>query len=355
MKFGIFIVNTGSTSTKLAFYEGSSCLFREDIFHSGVDISSFPDIFDQYEYRMRAVRDFLKRNRINLSDISAIAARGGHTIPIEGGVYRITPKMLSQISSGNFGRHPCDLSSAIAFELAEGNNIIPIVVDPPVTDEFHSLARLSGLPSISRRSRFHALNLKAVARKVADELGKDLLEVNLIGVHMGGGISVCACRKGRMIDCNNALDGDGPYSPERSGSLPIWDLVELCFSGKFSSEGLRRMLVGEGGLVAYLGSKDVKHIEEMIIVGDEKAKTILEGMAYQVAKEVGAMAAVLEGQVDAVFITGGIARSAIVKDWILKRVSFIAPFFIFPGEFEMDALASGAKRILEGEEQIREL
>ena len=353
--FSILIINTGSTSTKLAFFKGSTCLCREDISHSAVDISSFPDIFDQYEYRMRAVRDFLTRNHIVLSEISAIAARGGHTIPIEGGVYRITPKMLSQISSGSFGRHPCDLSSAIAFELAEGNNIIPLVVDPPVTDEFHSLARLSGLPSISRRSRFHALNLKAVARKVAYELGKDLSEVNLIGVHMGGGISVCACREGRMVDCNNALDGDGPYSPERSGGLPVWDLVELCFSGRSSREGLRRMLVGEGGLVAYLGSKDVKQIEEMILRGDGRAKTVLEGMAYQVAKEVGAMATVLEGKVDAVYITGGIARSTMVKDWILNRISFIAPFFTFPGEFEMEALASGAIRILEGKERIREL
>lgn len=355
MEWGVLAINTGSTSTKLAFYKGTNCVVREELSHPWEEISSFKDIFGQYEYMMKGLSSFIARNDIRMEEVHAVSARGGHTMPIEGGVYRITKKMLSQIASGNFGRHPCDLSSAMAFEIAGERGFIPIVVDPPVTDELHPLARLSGHPLIERRSRFHALNLKAVARKAAADIKKEIDEVNLIGVHMGGGISVCACRKGRMIDCNNALDGDGPYAPERSGSLPVWDLVELCLSRKYDRREMRKMVVGEGGLMAYVGSKDVLHIEKLIHNGDTRARDVLEGMAYQVAKEVGAMVAVLEGNVDAVYITGGIARSEMITQWIRRRTSFIAPFLVFPGEYEMEALVFGALRVLDGKEKLREI
>lgn len=349
----VFVINTGSTSTKLALYREDACVVREDISHAPEEISSFPDIFDQYAYRMDAVKGFLSRNRIKLSRLSAVAARGGHTVAVEGGIYRIEPLMLSQIRSGDFGRHPCDLSSAIAYDLASGINVLAVVVDPPITDEMDDLARLSGHPLIQRRSRFHALNLKAVAGKTAGQLGRPLDELNLIGIHMGGGISVCACRKGRMVDCNNALDGDGPFAPERSGALPVWDIVEICLSGKYSREEIRHMIVGGGGLMAYLGSKDVRFLEEQVSQGNDQVRSILEGMAYQVAKETGAMAAVLAGEVDAVFLTGGIARSVMVTDWIRKRTAFIAPLTVFPGEFEMEALALGALRALDDKRIIK--
>jgi butyrate kinase len=351
----IFVINTGSTSTKLALYREEACVVREDIFHSPEEIGSFPDIFDQYDFRMNAVKGFLSRNSIEPSRLSAVAARGGHTVPVEGGIYRIEPLMLSQIRSGAYGRHPCDLSSAIAYELSYGKDILPVVVDPPITDELDDLARLSGHPLIRRRSRFHALNLKAVAGKTAEQLGRPMDDLNLIGIHMGGGISVCACRKGRIVDCNNALDGDGPFSPERSGALPVWDLVELCLSGEYSREEIRHMIVGGGGLMAYLGSKDVPFLEEQISHGNDQVRLVLEGMAYQVAKEAGAMAAVLEGEVDAVFLTGGIARSVMITDWIHKRIAFIAPLIVFPGEFEMEALALGAIRALDDKRIIKSI
>lgn len=355
MTFKVLAVNTGSTSTKLAFYRGRECVVREEIKHPHEEISGFASIFDQYEYRLKMVREFLDRNGISIEELSAVSARGGHTRPLEGGVYRINSEMLSQIASGDFGRHPCDLSSAIAFSLAGGSSAIPVVVDPPVTDELDQLARFSGHPLISRRSRFHALNLKAAARKAAEKLGKQMEEVDLVGVHMGGGISVCACRKGRMVDCNNALDGDGPYAPERSGGLPVWDLVELCLSGRFSRDQLRKMIVGEGGLMAYLGSKDVLSVEELIQEGNREAELALEGMIYQVCKEIGAMAAVLEGRLDGVYVTGGIAHSTRVVSRIREKVGFLAPILLFPGEFEMEALAFGAIRVMEGEERLREL
>ncbi|MBN1332328.1 MAG: butyrate kinase [Synergistales bacterium] len=355
MTWKVLVVNTGSTSTKLAFYRDRECIVREEIKHPHDEISGFASIFDQYEYRLQIVREFMDRNGIRIEDLSAASARGGHTRPLQGGVYRINSEMLSQIASGDFGRHPCDLSSAIAYSLVKGGSAVPVVVDPPVTDELDQIARLSGHPLISRRSRFHALNLKAVARKAAETLGKQIEEVDLIGVHMGGGISVCACRKGRMVDCNNALDGDGPYAPERSGGLPVWDLVELCLSGRFSREQLRKMIVGEGGLMAYLGSKDVLSVEELIEEGNREAEIALEGMTYQVSKEIGAMAAVLEGRVDAVYVTGGIANSGRVVSRIRERVGFLAPMLLFPGEFEMEALAFGAIRVLEGEEMLRAL
>ena len=355
MSWGVVVVNTGSTSTKLAFYQGRECSVREEIKHSPEEISRFASIFDQYEFRLGMVRKFLLSHGIAEEDISAVSARGGHTRPVEGGVYRINREMLFQVASGDYGRHPCDLSSAIAYEIAREADALPVVVDPPVTDELDQLARLSGHPLINRRSRFHALNLKAVARKTAEKLQRELEEVNLIGIHMGGGISVCACRKGKMVDCNNALDGDGPYAPERSGGLPVWDLVELCLSGRYTREALRKMIVGEGGLMAYLSTKDVLTVEEMIDEGNREAEIALDGMIYQVGKEVGGMAAVLEGKVDALYLTGGIARSERVVSSLKGRTAFLGPLMIFPGEFEMEALAFGAIRVLEGREKIREL
>ncbi|GAB6173752.1 butyrate kinase [Paradesulfitobacterium aromaticivorans] len=355
MAYNILALNLGSTSTKIAYFEDENCLYRESLSHSVEELNIFSNVLDQYEYRLNAVRNFLESHGINEFKLDAVVSRGGHTRPIESGVYRVNGVMLTEIKSGQHGRHACDLGSQIAYELAGETGALPLVVDPPVTDEFEPLARLSGLPQIPRISRFHALNQKAIARRCARDLDRSYSDLRLIVVHMGGGISISAHKYGRMIDANNALDGDGPFAPERSGGLPARGLVDICFSGQYSREEVYKLLNGRGGLTAFLGTSDVREIERRIDEGDEQANYYLEGMSYQVAKEIGAMAAVLEGKVDAIAITGGIAHSARVVGWVKQRVEFIAPVYVYPGEDEMEALALGALRGLKQEEEIKVL
>lgn len=352
MSFNILALNLGSTSTKVAYYEDEHCLYRESLGHPVEELNKFNTIFDQYGYRLDAIREFLRKHGLDEKKLHAVVSRGGHTRPIESGVYRVNQVMLGEIQTGQFGRHACDLGSRIAYEMSKTTGAVPLVVDPPVTDEFAPLARLSGLPQIPRISRFHALNQKAIARRCARELGRDYNDLRLIVIHMGGGISICAHQYGKMIDANNALDGDGPFAPERSGGLPARGLVDICFSGKYTKEQVYKLLNGKGGLTAYLGTSDARAIEKRIDNGDEQAAYYLEGMSYQIAKEIGAMAAVLEGKVDAIAITGGIANSKLVVEWVRKRVEFIAPIYVYPGEDEMEALAFGALRGLRQEEEI---
>lgn len=355
MSFNILAINLGSTSTKVAYYVDESCVCRENIAHPVNELKDFRTIFDQFDYRADVIRNFLQRNNIEISSLAAIVSRGGHTRPIESGIYRVNEKMLAEIKTGLYGTHACDLGSRIAFELGQTTGALSLVVDPPVTDEFEPLARLSGLPAIPRASRFHALNQKATARSFAQDIDRDYRDLRLIVIHMGGGVSVCAHKYGKMIDANNALEGDGPFAPERSGGLPAKNLVDLCFSGKYTAEELKKFINGRGGLVAYLGTSDVREIEKRIDAGDKEAEYYLEGMAYQTAKEIGAMAAVLQGQVDAIVLTGGIAYSERVVHWIRQRVEFIAPVKVYPGEDEMEALALGALRGLKTEQEIKEL
>jgi len=351
-KVNILVINPGSTSTKLALFNNEKCVFQDTIHHSLAELSQFSSIEDQYQMRKQAVLWFLSQAGQQKSvDLEAIVSRGGTLRPVPGGTYLIDEVMVNDF--GVQGSHPCNLGGKIAFELAQEQGALALTVDPPSTDELCPYARLSGIPQIERRSSFHALNQKATARHLARRLGKEYEALNLIIVHLGGGISVGAHQAGRAIDVNNALDGDGPFSPERSGGLPVKDLVDICYSGKYSREEVYRLLNGGGGLAAYLKTKSGEEVEARIAAGDRLATLVYRTMAYQVAKEVGAMAAVLEGRVDAIGLTGGLAHSELLTGWIRDHIEFIAPVHILPGELEMEALAAGATRVLKGVEPVK--
>ncbi|MEH6945251.1 butyrate kinase [Bacillus sp. JJ722] len=352
--YRILAINLGSTSTKMAYYEDDICISSITENHPTGDIVKFPDIMDQFKYRKESVEKFLKFNGIEKSSLDAIVSRGGNTKPLESGVYRITNEMLIQQASGTYGRHACDLGSKIAYEMCGNSRVIPLVVDPPVTDEFDSIARLSGHPLFPRQSCFHALNHKATAKRYARENGLKYDELNLVVAHLGGGISVAPHKQGRMVDGDNALDGDGAFSTNRTGGLPAGALAKMCFSGEYTYEEVTKMINGEGGLVAYLGTSDVRAIEEKAKT-DENAALCLDAMIYQVCKQIGAMSTVLSGDVDAILLTGGIANSKYVVQKIKDNCGFIAPIAVYPGENEMKSLARGALESLRGEEMIKEL
>jgi len=350
----LLIINPGSTSTKIGVYEDEKSLFEETLRHDVKELTPYARIIDQYPFRKQVILDALHRKGFNLTKFSAIVGRGGLLRPIPGGTYRVNAAMLDDLKSGRYGEHASNLGAILAYEIASQLNIPAFIVDPPVVDELEPLARISGVPAIERKSIFHALNQKAVARRVAKEMGKRYEEAHLIVAHMGGGISVGAHKAGRVVDVNNALDGEGPFAPERAGTVPAGDLVRLCFSGQHTQEEIRRMLVGKGGLVALLGTNDAREVERRVEEGDERAHLVYEAMAYQVAKAIGAAAAVLEGRIDAIILTGGLAYSKMFTDWIVRRVSWMAPVKIHPGENELFALAEGALRVLRGEEETKE-
>lgn len=351
--YKILVMNLGSTSTKIAYYEDEVCKVKSNIEHPAEEIKKFNHFMEQNKYREEYINKFMKENNIIKEDLDVIVSRGGHTKPLEGGVYKISEEMLKQQASGIYGQHPCDLGSKITTAMCENIKAIPLIVDPPVTDEFEPLARLSGHPLIERRSSFHALSHKATAKRYARENGLKYEELNLIVVHLGGGVSVAPHKKGRMIDGDNGLEGDGAYSTNRTGGLPVGDLVKLCFSGKYSYAEIKKMLNGDGGLMAYLGESDVKTIEKNAQT-DEKSALYLDGMIYQVCKSIGSCATVLCGEVDAILLTGGIAYSNSVVEKIKERCEFIAPIVVYPGENEMDSLARGALEGLRGETPIRD-
>lgn len=348
----ILVINLGSTSTKVAVYDGAEARFTESVSHSADQLKGFKTLFDQYPLRKQTVLDVLAKHGTGIEEIDAIASRGGNSKPIPGGIYAITPSMIEDMKSGTYGQHPNMCGGITAYELGQQRNIPAVTVDPPTIDEFSAYARYSGIPQIRRQSSFHALNQKATARKVAAKLGKEYQEVNLIVAHLGGGISVGAHRQGQVIDSNNALDGDGPFAPERSGSLPVGDLVRLCYSGEYSKEQALKLVQGGGGLVAYLGTTSGLEIEKRIVEGDLQAAEVFEAMIYQVAKEIGAAATVLKGAVDAIALTGSLAYSKRLVESLSEKVSFIAPVHLDPGENEMDALAAGVMRYLDGKEEL---
>ncbi len=354
MEYRILVVNPGSTSTKIAVFDDEEEVFSVNIFHPSEEIAKYGKIIEQYEFRKQAILDILKEKGIELETLSAVVGRGGLLRPIEGGTYIVNEKMLEDLREGRQGEHASNLGGIIAHAIASPLNIPAYIVDPVVVDEMDAIAKYSGLPEITRRSIFHALNQKCTARKAAEELGKKYEEVNLIVCHLGGGISVGAHKKGRVVDVNNALNGDGPFAPERAGGLPAWDLIQLALSGKYTKEELKKKLAGKGGVVAYLGTNDMREVEERVKNGDKKAEEVYKAMAYQVAKEIGALSAVLAGDVDAIVISGGLAYSEMFVNWIKERVSFIAPVFVYPGGDEMRALAMGALRVLRGEEEAKE-
>ncbi len=353
----ILAINPGSTSTKIAVYEDLKPIFVETIRHNVEELEIFQTITDQYNFRKDFIVSAIEQNGIKVDDLDVVVGRGGLLKPIPGGVYEVNEVMIQDLRIGIQGEHASNLGGILAKEIAKtsSKNIPAFIVDPVVVDEMEDIARYSGRPELPRISIFHALNQKAVARRYAKEQNKPYEELNLIVAHLGGGITVGAHKQGRVIDVNNGLDGDGPFSPERSGSLPVGALAKLCFSGKYSLPQIRKMITGAGGLVAYLGTNDAKKVEEMAYEqNDQKARIIFEAMAYQIAKEIGSAAVVLCGKVDAILITGGIAYSKNLIRLISERVEFIAPVKVYPGEDEMQALAEGAYYALTGELEIKQ-
>ncbi len=349
--FKILSVNPGSTSTKFAVYEDETLISLHTIRHSVEDLRPFKSLFDQYEFRKNLMVVKLKNDGIDLSDLSAVVGRGGLVRPLESGVYEVNEKLIADLKSPYTPEHASNLGGVIAFEIA---GKIPgckaFIADPVVVDEMQDVARISGLPQIPRRSMFHALNHKAIARKYAAANGTTYEKLKLVIAHLGGGISIAAHLYGRVIDTTQGLDGYGPFSPERAGTLDAGQLVNLCFDGNHTLADIRRLLVGQGGLMAHLGVNEELIAEKRAADGDQQAKLVLEAMAYSVAKEIGAMLAVLKGEADAVILTGGIAHSQFIVDYIKKMIAPMAKVAVYPGEDEMEALAMSGLRVLRGEQ-----
>lgn len=351
--FRILTINPGSTSTKIAVFDNDKCVFETTLNHPADEIAKYERIIDQYDFRMEVILETLNAQGFNLQNLSGVVGRGGLLKPIQGGTYAVNDMMLEDLRVGLMGDHASNLGGIIAHEIASKLNIPSFIVDPVVVDELQDVARVSGMPDIKRVSIFHALNQKAVARRAAAEMGKDYHDINLIVAHLGGGISVGAHQKGHVIDVNNALDGEGPFSPERTGGLPVGDLAKLCFSGKFTHNEMKNKIKGKGGLVAYLNTNDGRVVTKMIESGDKNAELVYKAMAYQVAKEIGSCAAVLKGKVDGIVITGGIAFDKAFVSWVTEAVEFISKIYVYPGEGEMQALAEGGLRVLNGEEEAQ--
>ncbi|MBD1378775.1 butyrate kinase [Metabacillus arenae] len=349
----ILVINPGSTSTKIGVFDHDRVIFEKTLRHDIEKLEQYTSIIDQYEFRKQAILETLDREGINISRLSAVCGRGGLLRPIEGGTYEVNKMMLNDLRRGFAGQHASNLGGIIAYEIAKGLNIPAYIVDPVVVDEMAPIAKISGLPSIERKSIFHALNQKAVARKVAEKYNKKYEELNLIVTHMGGGITVGVHQKGKVVDVNNGLHGDGPFSPERAGTVPAGDLVAMCFSGEFFREEVMKMLVGQGGLVGYLGTNDAVKVEKMIANDDEKAEIVYKAMAYQIGKEIGAASCVLKGKVDAIVLTGGLAYGKGFIQDISSYIDWIADIIVYPGENELQALAEGALRVLTNEEKAK--
>ncbi len=354
MAFKLLIINPGSTSTKIGIYEDENPILVETLRHSSEKISEYREIYEQLDFRKDVILDILKEKDFDINTLDAVVGRGGLLKSIEGGTYEVNKTMLKDLKVGIQGQHASNLGGIIASEIANSLKVPAFIVDPVVVDEMTDVARISGMPEIERKSIFHALNQKAVAKRYAVEKKISYDDLNLIVTHMGGGISVGAHKKGKVVDVNNALDGEGPFSPERSGGLPVGDLVKLCFSGKYTIEDIKKKINGKGGIVGYLQTNNTKEVGDRAIAGDEDAKLILDAMGYQIAKEIGKCAAVLQGKVDAIILTGGIAYSKYIVDYIKERVEFISEVVVYPGEDELLALAEGALRVLRKQEIAKE-
>lgn len=351
----ILAINPGSTSTKIAIYQNTNPILVRNIFHQKEDLEKYDTYAQQFQFRQNVIYEELKSAKIHLELIRTVIGRGGLVRPIESGVYEVNQKMLHDLTHSPFGEHASNLGGIIAHNFAKSlPNAKAYIADPVVVDELDPIARISGHPAFRRVSIFHALNQRAVAHDYAKSVMRTYEELNLIVIHLGGGITVGAHSKGRVIDVNQGLDGDGPFSPERSGTLPVGQLIEACFSGNYTKDKLKRMVKGEGGLVAFLGTNSAYEVEKRIHEGDKEAKFYFEAMAYQVSKEIGSMYTVLKGNVDAILITGGIANSKLFVNLLMERVHQIAPIHVYPGEDEMRALAMNGLRIIKGEITVKE-
>lgn len=353
MSYKLLIINPGSTSTKIGVYEDEREILEETLRHSSDEIGKYPTIVDQLDFRKDVILKVLEEKNFDIKTLNAVVGRGGMLKPIPGGTYEVTDALVADLKKGVQGQHASNLGGILAKEIGNELNVPSFIVDPVVVDEMEEVARLSGVPELPRKSKFHALNQKAVAKRYAKEHNTSYEDVNLIVVHMGGGVSVGAHRKGRVIDVNNALDGDGPFSPERAGGVPSGELLEMCFSGKYSKEEVYKKLVGKGGFVAYANTNDARDLIKLSQEGDEKGSLIFDAFIYQIAKEIGSMAVVLDGEVDAIVLTGGIAYSDYVTNAINKKVKWIAPMVVYGGEDELLALAQGAIRVLDGVEEAK--
>ena len=345
------IINPGSTSTKLGVFEDENLLFEETLRHSTEEIAAYASIVDQKDFRKELILNFLKNSNFDVRSLNVVVGRGGMLKPIPGGTYAVTDDLLEDLKIGKQGQHASNLGGILAREIADEIGVPSFIVDPVVVDELMPIARYSGVPELPRTSVFHALNQKAVAKRYAKETGRAYESLNLIVVHMGGGVSVGAHLKGRVVDVFNALDGDGAFSPERAGGLPSGALIKMCFSGQYTEKEVYKKVVGNGGFNAYLGTNDMRDVGKMVDEGDAHADEIREAFIMQVAKDIGSMACVLNGEVDQIIVTGGIAYNKVVVDKIQARAGFIAPFTVYPGEDELLALAQGALRVLNNEEK----
>nr|WP_277998798.1 butyrate kinase [Moorella sulfitireducens] len=345
------VINPGSTSTKIGLFENENEIFRREIEHPAQELARFPRVIDQIEFRKNTILQVLAEHNFEVKELSAIAARGGALPPVAGGAYTVNARMLEVLRSDKIPEHASNLAALIAYEIAAPLGIPAMIYDAVSTDEMDEIARISGMPEIERPSLSHVLNSRVVARKVAGSLNKEYRDVNVIVAHLGGGITITIHSGGRIIDV--VSDDEGPFSPERAGRVPCRILIDLCYSGQYDHQTMRKKLRGRGGLIAYLGTSNAPEIEERIKNGDDYACLVYQAMAYQIAKAIGELATVVKGKVDRIAITGGLAHSKLLTGWIIERVSFIAPVQVYPGAFELEALASGCYRVLTGEEQAK--
>ncbi|MGN0471987.1 MAG: butyrate kinase [Lachnospiraceae bacterium] len=351
MSIKSLIINPGSTSTKIGVFEDETLLFEETLRHTTEEIASYASIVDQKDFRKEIITNLLASKNFDMKSLNVVVGRGGMLKPIPGGTYAVTDDLLNDLKIGKQGQHASNLGGILAREIGDSLGIPSYIVDPVVVDELEPISRYSGVPELPRTSVFHALNQKAVAKRYAKEQGRAYDTMNLIVVHMGGGVSVGAHKEGRVIDIFNALDGDGAFSPERAGAVPSGALIKMCFSGQYTEKEVYKKIVGNGGFNAYLGTNDMRDVEKMANENNEKAIEVRDAFIMQVAKDIGSMATVLKGKAEAIIVTGGIAYDKAVVAGLKERCEWIAPFTVYPGEDELLALAQGALRVLNGEEK----
>ncbi|MDL2217415.1 butyrate kinase [Christensenellaceae bacterium OttesenSCG-928-M15] len=354
MNVNILAINPGSTSTKIAVLQREAQSFETTIRHPAAELGAFETVIDQFEFRKELILKALQEGGVPLASLNAVVGRGGLLRAMKGGTYTINERMLHDLKIGINGQHACNLGGLIAHALSRELLIPCYIVDPPVVDEMDDIARLSGMPGMERESRFHTLNHRAAGHAAAKQLNKQYKDCNFVIAHMGGGISVSAHQKGRVTDTNNGVDSEGSYTPERAGTLPVRALIRMCMSKEHTYEQMCKKTVGEAGLMGYLKTNDAREVVKRVEEGDEYAKLVYEGMCYQIAKEIGAYAVVLKGEIDGICLTGGLAHDVYLTSYIRDMVEFLAPVFIFPGENELRALADGVFRVMDGQEEAKE-
>jgi len=349
--YKILTINPGSTSTKIGIFENENLLLEQTLRHSTEELEIFENIYSQLQFREQLIENFLKNENIDLSEFSAIVGRGGLVKPMISGTYEINEELIQDLKNAIGGSHASNLGGILAKEIAKKHNLKSFIVDPVVVDEMDEVARITGIKNVFRKSKFHALNQKAVAKRFAKEINRNYEELNLIVVHLGGGISVGAHRKGRVIDVTNAIGGEGPFTPERCGQIPADEIIEMCYSGNYQKSDMKKLISGTGGITSLLGTNDVREILKNL--ENPETKLIYDAFIYQIAKEIGAMATTLNGDIDQIILTGGIAYSEVVTGDIIEKIKFISEITIYPGEDELLALCQGALRILNNYEKVK--